>query len=163
MKIEKFWVNKNVFFCKKSNIILNLKFLRANQLLKLNYTRTVNQRSKQSQHNKKRCSLKSTSLRNAKLNKIIITQFDNLIFLFKFLLLFIIIKYYECKIIITLFRWLIIIIIVYYIDYSNWRTKNKFSQKPFWWSHKYFAYMSIIIEQTYWQNLRVESPTIMVF
>jgi hypothetical protein len=34
--------------------------------------------------------------------------------------------------------------------------KYKFSQKPFWWSHKYFAYMSIIIKHTYCQNLRVE-------
>jgi hypothetical protein len=40
--------------------------------------------------------------------------------------------------------------------------KNKFSQKPFWRSHKYFAYMSIIIKLTYCQNLRVERAIVLV-
>jgi hypothetical protein len=40
--------------------------------------------------------------------------------------------------------------------------KNNFSQKPFWWSHKYFAYMSIIIKQTHCRNLRVEIAIVLV-
>jgi hypothetical protein len=56
-----------------------------------------------------------------------------------------------------------LIIIMYYIDFSNFsEPKNKFSQNPFWWSHKYFAYMSIIIKQTYCQNLRVKSAIVLV-
>jgi hypothetical protein len=60
------------------------------------------------------------------------------------------------------FRWLIII--VYYIDFSNFsgEPKHNFSQKPFWWSHKFFAYMQIIIKQTYCQNLRVENAVVLV-
>jgi hypothetical protein len=40
--------------------------------------------------------------------------------------------------------------------------KNKFSQKLFWWSRKYFTYMSIIIKQTYCQNLTVSSALVLV-
>jgi hypothetical protein len=38
-----------------------------------------------------------------------------------------------------------LIIMVYYIHFSNFlgEPKNKFSQKLFWWSHWYFAYISI--------------------
>jgi hypothetical protein len=45
-------------------------------------------------------------------------------------------------------------------QFFRWAKKH-FFQKPFWWSQKYFAYMSIIMKQTYRQNLRVESAIVL--
>jgi hypothetical protein len=43
---------------------------------------------------------------------------------------------------------------VYYIDFSNFSGEPK--------NNKFFAYMSIIIKQTYCQNLRAENAVVLV-
>jgi hypothetical protein len=42
------------------------------------------------------------------------------------------------------------------------RAKNKFSQQSFWWSHKYFTNISIIIKQTFFQNFGVYCAIVLV-